>query len=150
MALAACGVHGPSFEGRVMEVLNFDQSPTDWAYKPLGNVQVIVIWNGDYLSNPVDSELVCLLARRVRSGEDGRFKAAGWWRLPDGRLIGAVEPHSYAYLPGFTEVHPRDVGDVVWMPAKGFHVFRREPGNRPELPETEWSNIGLCPTEPPV
>jgi hypothetical protein len=114
---------GDAVEGRVLEVTNPDAPPADWSLIPVSGAEVLVVWRGDLLDNPVDTSIQCVRALRVRTHSDGRFAVPGWWTLRRDWVFG-IRGASYAFKPGYEEVAPRAGLTGMWFPGRGVHVLR--------------------------
>ena len=89
-SLRASGIHG-----RIGEIQNPESPPSEWRYVPAAGADILVIWNGTPLDNPVHGNSVCVRAAYARTNADGEFSLAGWWLGPQWPLMTDV----YAMLP---------------------------------------------------
>jgi len=149
VALSACGYHGPSYVGRTFEVTNATAAPKDWKLVPLPDTEVLVVWSGNLVDNPVDSTSICLAAVVARTDKDGWIRLPGWWAHPQGRWITDVEPHGYAWRPGYTYLPLQTGMDSISIMAPGVMALRKAPSSDQEIKrEDAFGAARYCPNGP--
>lgn len=143
LACIACASRGDPLHGRVFEVSNPEAPPSEWRLVPLADVDVLVVWQGQLLDNPVDDHLVCLRATYTKTRDDGGFSVAGWKQRPQWRWIYGVEAISFAYKAGYEPVLP---GGDRPQTVPGVHILRRSPaGTDSAFREAAFGIAEFCP-----
>jgi len=97
-------LHAPGLNGSAGRILNPEAPPDQRRYAPLANATVVVVWHGDVLDNPVDTNSTCVQAVRVTTDSSGNFSVPGLWVSPSWPMVVDIHPVPYVFEPGY--IHP--------------------------------------------
>jgi hypothetical protein len=122
--IVACGYHGGSARGRVLEVQNPSSHPSEWTKRPVADADVTVFWYGGVLDNTVHVSSVCLGHATGKTDNQGWYDVPGWWRRPKLKPIARVRTVAHVYKEGYTFI-PHEAGlDRVWRAEPGLHLMQ--------------------------
>ena len=126
-AALASNSRAPGIHGRVEEVVR--DGSTTLRTVPRAGVDVLIVWRGDLLDNPVDSSRICLGAAHIMTNGDGSFSRPGWWKAPTWPPVTDVTVSAYVYSPGFMSVGPLFLTDEETKLLKpNVHLIKRDSG----------------------
>jgi hypothetical protein len=130
VTLYVSSLHSRGVKGSVGKILNPEEPANQWRYAPLAGATVIVVWHGNVLDNPIDTNSICVRAVRAITDSGGNFSVPGIWVSPSWPMVVDIHPVPYVHEPGYTDYFNLDMFTLP-APATFTQIAKPDPAAQP-------------------